>query len=911
MRPRLALLRLSPAREAEIIEELSQHLDERYDELRAGGTSDADARQLAIEELLDRDALANEMRSLRQAHTAPPITPGASSRFLFGDLWQDVRGAARVFGTQSGFTAAAVLTLALGIGATTAIFSVVNAVLINPLPYPDSDALVSIVHTVNGQDEAYFGDAIYATYTEHTRTFDSFGIWSPYAGTATVTGQGHPEEVRVLAVSHGLLPALGVPPEIGRGFSAADDAPGMPDTVMLTYGYWHRTFGGDPDVVKRVLTINARPHQIIGVMPAEFRFGGALANTTTRVSSPDIILPLRINRARPAPVWRHVGVARLKPGVTVARANADVDRMIAIWSAPSERAKWDSAFRNTRYGASLRPLKEDVVGNVGRTLWVLMGTIGIVLFMACANVATLLLVRADARRQEFAIRAALGARWTRLARALLVESLALALLGGALGVALAYGALRVLVATGPSDLPRLSEITIDTVALGFALTVSVASGLVFGLIPILKYAGPRLATAFGAGWRGATLTRERQRSQQTLVTMQMALALVLLVSSGLMIRSFQALRSVNPGFTQPQHIQTFTLSIPPNEVGEADRVTRMQHEILEKMAAIPGVGWAAFTTRLPMDTSPRTSFPVTAEGQAQDGRKPISRQTRFVSPGMFRTLGTPLAVGVDFTWTDIYDKREVAIVSENLAREIWGSAPVALGKRMRHGNAGAWREIIGVTGDIYDEGAHQPPTPTVFLPARLQENVLGLPMFLPRRVSFAIRSERADTESVLNEVREAVWSVNANLPLAQVRTLGEVYDQSMARTSFTLLMLVIAGAMALLLGVAGLYGVISYAVSRRRREIGIRMALGARAPDIRKLFVRRGVVLAGIGMALGLGGAAGLTRLMQSLLFGISPLDPITFAVVPIVLAAAAVLASYLPARRAVTVDPVETLRAE
>jgi predicted permease len=602
-------------------------------------------------------------------------------------------------------------------------------------------------------------------------------------------------------------------------------------------------------------------------------------------------------------------VARLKPGVTVAQANADVGRMVAIWSAPSERTNWPSAFRNTRYGASLRLLKQDVVGNVGRMLWVLMGTIGIVLLMACANVATLLLVRADARQQEFAIRAALGARWTRVARALLVESLTLALLSGALGVALAYGGLRGLVAIGPSGLPRLSEISIDTVALGFAVLVSLLSGLLFGFIPILRYAEPQLATALGGG-RGASLTRGRQRSQHALVAVQMALALVLLVSSGLMIRSFQELRRVDPGFTKPESVQTFSVSIPPREVAEPERVTRMQHEILERIAAIPGVASVAFTSRLPMDTSGRTSSALFAEGKADDGRSRPSRQIRFVSPGMFRTLGTPLIVGGDFTWIDIHDKRDVAILSENLAREMWGSPTIALGKRIREEN-GVWRDVVGVTGDIYDEGVYQRPTPTLFLPARLHANTIGLPSVLWRRVTFVIRSEPTGTESLLNQVREAVGSVNANLPLAQVRTLGEVYDQSIARTSLTLVMLAIAGAIALLLGVSGLAGVISYAVSQRRREIGIRMALGARAADILGLFVRRGLVLVGIGVAIGLGGAAGFTRLMQSLLFGISPLDPITFTVATVLLAGAAVLATYLPARRATKVDPMVALRSE
>jgi predicted permease len=530
--------------------------------------------------------------------------------------------------------------------------------------------------------------------------------------------------------------------------------------------------------------------------------------------------------------------------------------------------------------------------------------------MACANVATLLLVRADARRQEFAIRTALGARWTRVARALLIESLTVALLGGALGVGLAYLGLRALVAIGPSDLPRLSEVSIDVVVLGFVLLVSLLSGLVFALIAIHRCANLQLVTAIGRGGRGASPTREHQQSLHALVALQMALALLMLVSSGLMIRSFQALRHVEPGFTQPGRVQTLSVSIPVSEVAEPERVTRVQHEILDRIAAIPGVASVAFTSRLPMDTTGRTSSRLFAEGMGDDRSSPPSRQIRFVSPGLFRTLGTPPIEGGDFTWIDIFEEREVAILSESLAREMWGSPTAALGKRIREGN-GVWRDVVGVTRDLFDEGVHQPATPTLFLPARLHAKTLGLPSFLSRRVTFVIRSDRAGAENFLNQVREAVWSVNANLPLAQVRTLSEVYDQSMVRTSFALVMLVIAGVMALLLGVIGLSGVISYAVSQRRREIGVRLALGAQVTDIRRLFMRRGLVLAGIGVAIGLGGAAASTRLMRSLLFGISPLDPITFAAVSVVLGAAAVLASYLPARRAAAVDPIETLRAE
>ena len=821
---------------------------------------------------------------------------GAPSRFLLDDLWQDMRYTARMIRKQPGFAAAAVVMLALGIGATTAIFSVVNGVIISPLPYPDSDALIRIVHSIGGIDQPYFNDAIYTTYADNTQAFQDVGVWSP-GETATVTGQGDPEEVRTLRASQGVLTTLGVRPEIGRWFSTADDTPRAPDTVMLGHGYWQRKFGGDRAVLERALTVNARPHQIIGVMPAEFRFDG----------EPDLIMPLRIDRGRLIPGFRLLGVARLKPGVTLAQANADAARVLHLWF---ENFGVNPAVR-TRWAPSVRPLKQDVVGDVGRTLWVLMGTIAIVLLMACANVANLQLVRATARQQEFAIRAALGARGTRAARQLLVESLTLAALGGALGVGLAYGGLRVLLAIGPSNLPRLAEISIDPVVLGFALMISLLSGLLFGLIPILKYARPRPADALGGG-RGAGLTRERQRSQQGLVAVQVALALVLLVSAGLMIRSFQALRRVDPGFTQPQRVQTFSISIPATIVAEPERVTRVQHEVLNKIAAIPGIASAAFATRLPMG-SDRSSAALTVEGKVDDGRTPPNRQVKIVSPGMFHTLGTPLVAGRDFTWTDLYGLRDVAIISENLARELWGSSEAALGRRVREYYAprSPWREIVGVAGDVYDDGADQPPPATIYWPAQPLEALVGMSGYQARRVSVALRTERAGTESLLNQVREAVWSVSATLPLAQVRTLDEVYDQSIARTSFTLVMLAIAGAMALLLGVSGLYGVIAYAVSQRRREIGIRLALGAQAREIRGLFVRRGLILVCVGVAIGLGGAAGFARFMQSLLFGISPLDPITFAAMPVVLAAAAVLASYLPARRAAAVDPVETLRAE
>jgi predicted permease len=528
-----------------------------------------------------------------------------------------------------------------------------------------------------------------------------------------------------------------------------------------------------------------------------------------------------------------------------------------------------------------------------------MATIGFVLLMACANIANLLLVRAGARRQEFAIRAALGARWTRIARGLLVESFALALLGGAVGVAVAAAGLQVLVSIAPADLPRLPEIAIDATVIWFALGVSVVSALLFGVIPIVKYATPGLATLAG-GNRMASGTPERQRSQQAMVTLQIAFALVLLVGAGLMIRSYGAMRSVEPGFDQPHRVQTFSFNVPPTQAADGRRVIRLQQEILDRISAVPGVVSAAFTSRLPMDTSGRTSRTYLPEGFVQKGGTPPSRQMRFVSPGLFRTLGNRLLAGRDFTWSDVHEGRSfVAILTENLAREWWGSPSAAIGKRIRNGNDGPWLEVIGVSHDIYDAGADQPPPEAVFLLAALT------------RVAFVVRSDAAGTSALLDGLRHAVWSVNPDMPLAQVRTLGELYDQAMARTSFTLTLLAIAGAMALLLGISGIYGVIAYAVSQRRREIGVRLALGAPARAIHGLFLRRGLVLTGAGLAVGVAGALILARLMRTLLFGIGPLDPLTFAVMPLVLAAAAAIATYVPARRALAVDPVETMRAE
>ena len=804
------------------------------------------------------------------------------------------------------FTAIALVTLALGIGANTAIFSVINGVLIKPLPYPHAQELVGVWHTAPGVPtlggNISCSPAMYFTYREENKTFQDFGLWAN--GGASVTGEADPEQVQALFFTYGVLQAVGVQPAVGRWFSQADDASGSADTVMLTYGYWQRRFGGDKSAVGRSLNVNSKPHTVIGVMPQDFRFMSVNA---------DLILPQQLDRSKLfLGNFGRGAIARLKQGVTLQQANADLGRMIGIWlkAWPAPPGFSRELFENARFGPKIQPLKEEVVGDIGTMLWVLMGTIGLVLLIACANVANLLLVRAEGRQQELAIRAALGAGWGRIAREMLIESLTLGIMGGVLGLGLAHAAIQILIAKGPTTLPRLAEITIDPLVLAFCFSVSLFAGLVFGLIPVVKYAGPHLATALRAGGRSLSSSRERHRARNTLVIVQVALALVLLIGSGLMIRTFQALRNIQPGFTHPEELQLLRFNVNEAQVKDPEQVMRMENAMLDKLAAIPGVTSVALASASPLEGFNNNDVLFAEDKVYAVGQIPPIRRYRFTTPGFFKTVGTPQIAGRDFTWTDLYEKRRVAMVSENMAREMWGEPSAALGKRIREGPADPWREIVGVVGDVYDDGAQQKPPAFAYWPA-LMDNFNGPQGRVQRGGVFIVRTSRAATQGFLTEARQAIWSVNSNLPIFLERTVQDLYDQSMARTAFTLVLLAIAGAMALVLGIVGIYGVIAYAVTQRTREIGIRMALGAQAAGLRQMFVRQGLLLAGIGAIIGLGAAAGLTRLMSSLLFGVAALDPLTYAGVAAVLIAAAALASYVPARRATRVDPLDALRAE
>jgi putative ABC transport system permease protein len=802
------------------------------------------------------------------------------------------------------FTAVTLLTIAIGVGANSAVFSVVNGVLLRPLPYPDPGALISVRQTAPRLKMKEIGasPSEYFTFREENRTFQQFGVWS--GGTVAVTGQAAPEQVRCLYVTEGTLNALGIRPALGRWFTPQDDDRASPETVVLTYGYWQRKFGGNPAAVGGQIIVDGKLTGISGVMPQSFRFLD---------EKPDVILPMRFDRGKlHLGNFSYRGIVRLRPGVTLAQANADVARMIPIVNRrfPPPPGFSTKMFEELDIRADVQPLKDEVVGDLGKVLWVLMGSIGVVLLIACANVANLLLVRAEGRQQELATRMALGAGSRRIAAALLTESVFLGLLGGLVGLAFAYTALRVLVAAAPAYLPRLESITLDPLVILFTLAISLVAGLLFGLIPVFKYATPNANTALRAGGRSISHSKQRHRARNTLVIVQTALAVVLLIGAGLMIRTFQALRQVHPGFTASAQLQTFRIDIAKGQVKEPERAFRMQQEIRRKIAELPGVSSVAYANSVPTDGNNSVDVLFAEDRAYTEGQVPPPRRFKYVTPGFFQTMGTPLVAGRDLTWTDLEQGKTVAIVSENMARELWRDPAAAIGKRIRSGLTNPWREIVGVAGDVRHDGADQKAPTTVYWPVAMN-NFYSDEKFLRRDSVYVIRTDRAGSESLLAQIRQVVWSVAPEVPIVKVRTMEEVFRGSMARSAFTLVMLGIAGGMALLLGLVGIYGVISYSVSQRTRELGIRIALGARNAELRTMVVGQGVLLAGIGIGVGLAVAGAVTRIMSSLLFETSPIDPVTYAVAAAGLLGAAAIASYLPAHRASSIDPVEALRME
>lgn len=823
-----------------------------------------------------------------------------------GSFLGQLKQVIRRLGRAPLFALVALITIAIGIGANTVVFSVVENVLLKPLDYPHSDRLIGVWCKAPGISVPKLNMAafLYFIDREQSKTLEDIGLYNN--ATFSLTGGAQPEQVHGLEVTDGTLPLLGVHPAYGRLFTRHDDLPDAAKTVLLSYGYWQRHFGGDPSIIGQTLTLGGNTHEIIGVLPKDFHFLDQNA---------DLFVPLQLDRSKTMlGYFSYSALARLKPGVTIQQASADLQRLIpvAIHSFPAPQGFGLAVFEKANLSADLHSLKSDVVGDVGNVLWVLMGSIIIMLLVVCANVANLLLVRIESRRQELAIRSALGAGRKNIVKSLLLESLVLGCIGSAIGLGLAYAALRLLISAAPTGLPRLHEISINLPVLFFTLALALFVSLAITVIPILKYSGITAGTGLREGGRGLSQSRERHRARNALVVIQVALALVLLICSGLMIRTFRALARVSPGFSDPNSLQTFDVYIPPTQIPDTqmEQIVRTEQSILNQLAAIPGVTSVGITTGVPMSGN-RDFNPVYASDRSyKEGELAPMRRNKFISPGFFSTMGIPLIAGRDITWPEEYQKQNVVIISKNFAREYWGSPSNAIGKLIRVGETDPWHEIVGVAGDVYDDGVSQDPPSIAYWPL-YQDNFITEKVMVRRVVSFVIRSPQAGSASFMNEMQRAVWSVDRDLPLINSTTLGVLYTKSMARTSFTLTMLCIAGAMTLLLGIVGLYGVIAYAISQRTREIGIRMALGAQREALTRRFVRQGLVLAGIGVAFGIAVACATMRLMSSLLYHVSPLDPWTYVVATLSILAIAWLATYVPSRKAAVVDPVHALRAE
>jgi predicted permease len=802
------------------------------------------------------------------------------------------------------FTSMAVATLALGIGANTAIFSVIRGVLLKPLPFAEPDRLIGVWHTAPGIGIPVLpqGPSFYLTYRDANHTFEDTGIWDTTA--VAVTGTGEPERIPGVEVTDGILPILRIQPVLGRRFTADDDRPNSPDRVMLAHAFWTRKFGSDPSVIGKLVTLDGKSYEIIGVLPVGFRFSNA---------DPQVLLPMRLN---PAEIYvgqfSYQGLARLKPGVTIAQVNADVNRMLpmVMQRFPMPPGFTREMFNDAKIAANVHPLSDDVIGDVGRVLWVVFGTVGLVLLIACANVANLFLVRAEGRQQELAIHAALGAGSRRIAWELLSESLSLAMIGGAVGLGLAYAGVRALVALAPQGLPRVEDIGIDAVVLAFTLVISLAAGLLFGAIPVLKYATPRLASFLNQGGRLGTASRQRHRARNGLVVVEVAMAVVLLVASGLMIRTFQAMRRVDPGFVNPAQVVTMRVSIPDSLIKDQIQTARTHEAIVHKLEHLPGVTAVGLTSSVAMDGNDSFDPVFVEDFPSPVGKIPPIRRYKWTDGSYFSAMGNRLVAGRVLNWNDSYSKLPNVVVSENLAREYWGDPAKAIGRRIRNSPDNPWRTIVGVVGDERDQGLARPAPTTVYWPV-LTEKLWSPDLRVQRTLAYVIRTDRPKSTTLVKEIQQAVWAVNASLPVASVRSLTEIMSASMAQTSFALVMLGIAGSVALLLGIVGIYGVIAYIASQRTKEIGIRIALGAVTRDVTGLFLRQGLLLAGIGIAIGLVAAAFATRVMSTLLYGVRPLDPLTYVAVAAGLGFTALLASYVPAARAARIAPAEALRRE
>lgn len=914
----LDLPTMGKGRDRRIVQELADHLSELNQDALVRGLSTEDAEAQVLAWLGDPAEAAKELLRCEPGHVGAQMGRWAEEReemlrnqggrwMSVADLFRDLRMALRGLARRPLFSGVAILVLALGIGGTSAIFTLVDSVILSPLPFDESDRLLAVQHAAPGRGMADVGQcaAWHFTYIDEAQSFEELGM---FTGTrASVTGRGDPEALPVLQVTEGVLPATRSAPLVGRMFAEEDMDPDGPATIMLAEGYWRSRFGGDADIVGQTLDVDGSTREIIGVMPEEIRALGY---------DPSLIIPLRYRRSNL--FVGNIGydaIARLRDGVTMEEAHADLSRIMPQAWEKFPGGPVASSSDPSFYQVDLRSLKTDLVGPVAGLLWILLGGVSVVLLIACANVANLFLVRAEGKDGEMAVRTAMGASRRRITWEYLKESLLLGLMGGIGGLALAQVGLRSLLTLAPANLPRMEEVTLDGGVLAVTLFVSIGAGFFFGVFPMFRRGSEDFVAGLRDAGRGGMKGRGRQRTQKLLAVTQMALALVLLVGSGLMLRSFQSLRNRDPGFGSPEEILALQLYLPGGEAPTGDEVATTYEMIVRRLAEVSGVNSVGLSTSMPMYGGGNVN-PFLVRGQSMDDEGArVSRRHKWIGPNYLETMQIPLLMGRTVTWADIHARAPVALLSETLAREAFGSPEEALGQYVAaRPDPPAWKEVIGIVADTREDGIGSSYPDLVYWPhvtLGFWEGNAPDQTQVWRGATISIRSNRTHTPGFLDDVEAAVWEVSPNLPLMNVTAMDDVVVASMSRTSFALVLLGVAGIVALILGMVGVYGVVSYAVSQRRAELGMRMALGAEPGQVQAMVLRQGFFLAAVGVAVGLGLAFGVTRLMSSLLFGVSAADPVTYAVVALGLLVVALLASYLPARRAAGVDPMAALRID
>ena len=891
IRRRLADLRLSPTRENEIVEELSQHLEDHYEQSLRGGATEEEAYQAAVDELNESDLLEPELKRVeRRVQREPLVIGGDSKAHMLGDLWQDLRYGLRMLAKNPGFTTVAVIALALGIGANSAIFSVVNTVLLRPLPYKNPERLVMVweENSKQGYPRDTPAAANYVDWRDQNHVFEDMAAIVEIS--FNLTRVGDPERIDGQRVSASLFSLIGVEPQLGRAFRAEEDKPGANHVVVMSHGLWQRRFGADPAIIGRPINLNGESFTVVGVMPRSFQF-------PTR--NDQLWVPIAFDAKEAGNRGSHYleVIARIKPGITLQEAQAEMTTI-------ASRLQQQYPGTNTSIGAVVTPLHEHVVGDIKPALLVLLGAVAFVLLIACANVANLLLARAAVRQKEIALRLALGASRQRLIRQFLTESVLLAAFGGGIGLLFAVVGLSVLKRFIPPNISHAQAITIDAKVLIFTVVVSLVTGLIFGLAPATQAANFNLNDTLKESGRDSAAGSRGNRIRGLLVVSEVAVSFILLIGAGLLINSFLHLRNIDPGFRAEKKL---TMKIVLPEVRYADKEQRgvFYRELIRRVETLPGVVSAAVATSLPL-TESGNSVGVSIEGRADPApdRVPIVI-TRMISPRYFETMGIPLLKGRAFTEEDKAESPAVIVISETTARQFWPGED-ALGKQLKIGfpsnSENKWLTVIGVVKDVRQYELVVEPKPQMYLPFT-QAN-----FFEPRAL---VVKTNLEPLSLAATVRKTVWEIDRDQPVSNVASMENIVSNSVARQRFSMLLLGIFASLALVLAAVGIYGVMSYSVAQRTHEIGIRMALGAQRGDVLKLTIGQGLRLVVTGVIIGLAAAFVLSRVMSSLLFGISPTDPLTFITISLVLVSVAILASYIPALRASRVDPMFALRYE